>query len=70
MNGFNLWFILILLLPLLAFDLMFDDKQELFMQGDHGIIMATIMVSLFWATGMYILNQRYSICKREVSRND
>jgi hypothetical protein len=60
-NKFYLIFTGLILSPLLIFDLIFDDKQELFMEVNHKIILGTMIIFLVWGIGMYLLHKKYRI---------
>jgi len=51
----------VILIPSLVFDLMFDDKQDLFMQLNHKIMLGSMMMFLVWGVGFYLLNKKYKV---------
>jgi hypothetical protein len=64
MKRFYLAFTGIMLAPLLVFDLMFDDKQDMFMQLNYKIMAGSMLIFLIWGIGFYLLNKKYMVIPR------
>ena len=61
---FYVIFTLGMLAPLLAMDLIFDDKERLFLMVDPPIIAGALLTFVVWGIWIFAINKRYRVVSR------